>query len=237
MARCMGKVLRVDKRWALPAALVWLVLLAGCADRGQWAQRGPGESPKALSWNCVAEAPAATEAPVTLVTEFQDDGGLWLFAPDFSGRLEPVPTGSGSRFDGSGRQFWAKGREARYGQGGKVWLCREDRAASWFEDAKLRGADIRAVGNEPGWALEIGSEKLFLVSDYGLTRLEFDAQPPEINEEGRVAVWRASSGGRTLEVRLEGQPCADSMSGEQYESTVLVVLDGKRLMGCGKALH
>lgn len=33
--------------------------------------------------------------------------------------------------------------------------CKNNRAEAIWEDAKLRGVDFRAVGNEPGWHLEL----------------------------------------------------------------------------------
>jgi len=35
--------------------------------------------------------------------------------------------------------------------------CRNNRAMAICVDAKLRGVDFRAVGNEPGWNLEISA--------------------------------------------------------------------------------
>ena len=46
--------------------------------------------------------------------------------------------------------------------------CTEDRYESIWEDAKLSGVDFRAVGNEPGWVLEIrDSESIRFEYDYG----------------------------------------------------------------------
>lgn len=38
-------------------------------------------------------------------------------------------------------------------------------------------------------------------------------------------------------VQIEGTACRDSMSGERFESTVTVTLNGKSYRGCGHALH
>ena len=35
--------------------------------------------------------------------------------------------------------------------------CRNNRAMALWVDGKLRGVDCRAVGNEPGWNLEISA--------------------------------------------------------------------------------
>jgi uncharacterized membrane protein len=38
-------------------------------------------------------------------------------------------------------------------------------------------------------------------------------------------------------VMLEGRRCRDSMNGEEFDTAVKVVSDGKELRGCGRALH
>ena len=43
--------------------------------------------------------------------------------------------------------------------------------------------------------------------------------------------------GDDLVIVLEGQTCRDTMSGEEFETTVTVVLDGNKYRGCGRALH
>jgi len=217
------------RAWALILVLACAVLSGACSAGGVGGQLGPGERPRAWAWDC--------GQGVTLVTDFYEGEALWLFAPGYSGRLKQSRTASGIRYEGDGRVFWAKGEEARYEGDGTVLHCRRDVGRSWFEDAKLRGADFRAVGNEPGWALEIGPDALFLVTDYGRTRLEFRVASPEVSQAGRIAVWRAEADGQALEARVEGRPCQDSMSGEGYESTVRLVLNGGVMHGCGQALH
>jgi uncharacterized membrane protein len=39
------------------------------------------------------------------------------------------------------------------------------------------------------------------------------------------------------EVIIEGIACTDSMSGEKFESTVMLTIDGKTFKGCGKSLY
>ena len=71
--------------------------------------------------------------------------------------------------------FWSKGDEAMLEVGKKRHVhCKNNRAEAIWEDAKLRGVDFRAVGNEPGWHLELtAGEKVVFVGDYGTTRQEF----------------------------------------------------------------
>ena len=116
--------------------------------------------------------------------------------------------------------------------------CRNNRRRAIWEHAKLNGVDFRAIGNEPGWNLEIRNRsKLILITDYGSSRLEFDLPDPETDASARTTRYRIDQTGQELMLTISGEPCSDSMSGEAFESSVEVVLNGKILRGCGRALH
>ena len=116
--------------------------------------------------------------------------------------------------------------------------CRNNRRLAIWEQAKLDGADFRATGNEPGWTLEIREQsKLILVTDYGSSRLEFDLPDPDTDADARTTRYKIEQTGQELLVTISGEPCSDSMSDETFESSVEVVLNGKTLRGCGRALH
>ena len=168
-------------------------------------------------------------------TTFADDGTMLMEGPDGPVPFRVAISASGARYVAPGRQFWIKGREARYEAGGAEALCHEDRRRSWAADARRRGATLRATGNEPGWVLEIGLERLFLLLDGGAILLDFPAAPPEAAADGAGAgrVWRSRAGGRSLEVLVEQRACADDMSGEAFDHAVRLVLDGAVLCGCG----
>jgi len=55
-----------------------------------------------------------------------------------------------------------------------------------WHKAKLRGVSFRAIGQEPGWLLEIttGTE-ILLVIDYGETRTAYPYVEPEVDQEHR----------------------------------------------------
>ena len=121
---------------------------------------------------------------------------------------------------------------------GFVASCKNNRAMAIWEDAKLRGVDFRAIGNEPGWNLEIiKSEKIVFVGDYGQERYEFITTEPSIDRQARTTVYDVQNDKHELSVIILGRRCNDTMSGEAFETTVSVILDGKKYRGCGKALH
>jgi len=102
--------------------------------------------------------------------------------------------------------------------------------------AKLRGVAFRAIGQEPGWLLEMTtSEKILLVTDTGQTRSEYPYVEPEVFQNLRKSIFRVRQG--ELKVTIEGIKCTDSMSGEGFEVSVLIEFNGKQLKGCGRALY
>ncbi|HEX2164137.1 MAG TPA: hypothetical protein VHM02_09330 [Thermoanaerobaculia bacterium] len=106
-----------------------------------------------------------------------------------------------------------------------------------WEAAAARGVDFRAVGNEPGWFLELDDGvQIVLVTDYGRRRYELPAPEPEVDRDDRRVTFDTESGGRRLVLTLAPGPCEDTMSGEEFETTVTVTIDGETYHGCGRAL-
>jgi len=102
--------------------------------------------------------------------------------------------------------------------------------------AKLRGVAFRAIGQEPGWLLEMTTgEKILLVTDYGQTKTEYPYVEPEVYQDQRKSVFLVRQD--KFKVTIEGIKCTDSMSGENFEVSVMIELDGKKLKGCGRALY
>ena len=106
-----------------------------------------------------------------------------------------------------------------------------------WEGAKLRGVDFRAVGNEPGWSLEILSgDRITFVTDYGQTRVSTPLPEPRVEPQAARITYRAQTGAHALTLVIEPGPCHDSMSGEALGSRATVVLDAREHRGCGRAL-
>jgi len=109
------------------------------------------------------------------------------------------------------------------------------RMPSW-EGARAAGVDFRAIGQEPGWILDIYTERrMRLVWDYGESTADFPLTAPTALQEGATR-YEAAQNGRTLAVTIRRTPCNDGMSGEAYPSTVEVVIDGRTLNGCGRSV-
>lgn len=100
---------------------------------------------------------------------------------------------------------------------------------------RAAGVDFRAVGQEPGWILDVYTSGIIkMIWAYGENYAEFPAGTPNTAQEGATR-YEANAGGRSLTVTIRRAPCEDAMSGEAYPSTVEVVIDGATLSGCGRS--
>jgi uncharacterized membrane protein len=116
--------------------------------------------------------------------------------------------------------------------------CRLDPKGSIWEEAKLNGVDFRAVGNEPPWILEIRGDLATLYRGYDKRATRFRLEPPEVDPASRTTHYRGvGKSGEKIDITIEGRGCQDSMSGEAFESRVLVHTGMRKLSGCGRALH
>ena len=108
-------------------------------------------------------------------------------------------------------------------------------AAAW-EDARAQGVDFRAIGQEPGWVLNIyRQERITLAWDYGQNSATFPLTEPTYPVEGQTR-YDASADGKTIAVVIRRFPCQDAMSGAAFPATVEVTIDGRTLQGCGKSV-
>lgn len=106
---------------------------------------------------------------------------------------------------------------------------------SW-ESARAAGVDFRAVGQEPGWMVDIYTQgRIVALMDYGQTLVEFPA-PTMTNPAEGATRYEAQAQGHTLRLTARRAPCEDAMSGAPYPAAVEVVFDGRTLNGCGKSV-
>ena len=163
-------------------------------------------------------------------------GEMALWLPDRYLVLSQVRAASGTRYVEGDVTFWIKGEELLLVVGSERYKdCALNRLRAPWEDARRRGVDFRASGNEPGWTLEIkDGRQLLYVGDYGARRLLLENPDRRADESGFV--YRASAGDDRIEVRVSHAPCIDSMKGTPFPATVEVQLNGKYYQGCGMAL-
>ena len=92
-------------------------------------------------------------------------------------------------------------------------------------------AVYRARGNEPGWALEVGSSELSFTWNTGQDRMTAPLPTAQKTSTGRR--YQVRGEGKALLVDIAGTVCRDTMSGMSYPDTVTVTFEGKPLKGCG----
>jgi uncharacterized membrane protein len=104
-----------------------------------------------------------------------------------------------------------------------------------WHKAKLRGVAFRAVGQEPGWLLEItNGVEILLVTEYGSTRTSMPYVEPIVYQEERRTQYVLVAYNTIVGIR--GERCTDVMSGEVFEVTVTIKQTDRELQGCGRAL-
>jgi putative lipoprotein len=150
--------------------------------------------------------------------------------------LSQVRAASGVKYQEGDTEFWMKGEEASLLLDGQRFTgCQLNPARAPWEDARRRGVDFRAVGNEPGWNLEIQSgRQIVFVGDYGMQRVLL-ADPGE-QRVGDRRVLHAVDKGNDLRVEITEEACIDTMKGDSFPSTVLLHLNGVEYRGCGMDL-
>ena len=100
-----------------------------------------------------------------------------------------------------------------------------------------RESDFRAVGQEPGWLLEIRhAREMRLITAYGADTAVTPVPPRRIDSTTGARSYHAVTEGHDLQVLIQPTACNDAMSGESYETTVTVALDGHAYHGCGGPL-
>lgn len=165
-------------------------------------------------------------------------GEATLFSPQALGaeviRLPQAAAASGARYAANGVSYWNKGGLATFEIRERTFAdCTSNPGAAQTAEARRRGATFRAHGNNPAWLLEITSDNIELALERDTRRLEFPYRAPAV--AGRRTTYRSFVGTEALVVVIDALRCNDTLSGEQFESTVTVMFEGATLYGCGRA--
>lgn len=100
-----------------------------------------------------------------------------------------------------------------------------------------RDHDYRALGQEPGWQLEIRQgDEMRLTYDYGKGTAVTPAARSELDAQTGTRSYHATSGANELRVEIVPVACNDTMSGRSFAATVTVTLNGRTFRGCGEPL-
>jgi uncharacterized membrane protein len=118
--------------------------------------------------------------------------------------------------------------------GKETFTCRNDRRQAIWEHAKLDGVDFRGIGNEPPWVLELREmSRIVLITEYGANRIERSLPQPVNDKTSKMTRWDAGD----LQIEITAELCHDTMSGESFDSRVVIHWQRQVLRGCGRPLH
>ncbi len=206
--------------------LATVFLLGSCAP---FVNREPDETVSASTYYFECDDQLSFVARV-------EEAHAWLFMQDVTVNLPRRPSASGKKYQSTGYLFWIKGDGALL-ESDRRRQCENNRGRAVWEAARLDGVDFRAVGNEPGWLLELAGDQVVLETDYGTSRYEFRTPPADVDVAARLTRYQVVENGQELSLELKGQRCTDTMSGEIFPTRVSITLNGRILRGCGRALH
>lgn len=152
-------------------------------------------------------------------------------------QLKSVPAASGVRYTNERAELWSKGEGAQISLDGQEFSnCHSTPTQLPWAEAKARGIDFRATGNEPGWVLELDADlQIEFIGDYGSYRVVTPVPVPTL-DSAKKSSYHAITETHNLLVTIETKSCRDSMSGAQFTQQVRILLDGKAYNGCGKSL-
>jgi heat shock protein HslJ/uncharacterized lipoprotein YbaY/membrane-bound inhibitor of C-type lysozyme len=142
--------------------------------------------------------------------------------------LEVTPAASGVKYgapNDASTYFWTKGERALLEVRGERYPECEAAAGS-----AAYAQMFTATGNEPSWKLEIGPERITLLTNDGLAHV-VDLMAPVMALGGGKAY--TTMDGSALMILVLAQVCTDSMSGMPHPKIVTVRFEGQELRGCG----
>ena len=139
--------------------------------------------------------------------------------------MRQAPAASGARYeavDDPTTWFWNVGRRATLVVKGRTYpeCLQVDEAAT----------DFRAMGNEPGWRVDIEGDRMTLITQDGAKRVV--PRPAAAQRTDAFTRYAARTAGE-MTVTVFNRRCQDTMTGMPYPHAVEVLYDGRKLSGCG----
>jgi len=107
-----------------------------------------------------------------------------------------------------------------------------------WQQAKEEGIQFRAVGNEPGWLVEVKSDqKIKFVNDYGNLEIKAPVDDLWLGPAGEDKIYYIENDVIQFQVIIMKKSYQDSMSGEVFPYQVRVVFPNKSYVGGGRLLN
>lgn len=190
-----------------------------------------GTGPTSFSYGCGDE--------VRFVATMEEGGrSVRLLLPDTTVTLPHVVSASGAKYGEGPFVYWSRGEEALLETPeGTFTGCISDEGGPAWREAKARGVRFRALGQEPGWILDVREDGgIDVEADYGEAVYHFPPADPEVDASAGRTVYRLETEAHRVTIVIDDEPCRDAMSGWPYETTVSMTLDNREYRGCGRRL-
>ena len=204
--------------------------LANCADSRLEGTRAANENaPASLVYRC---------SDLRFIARFEDEEAL-LSLPEGMIRLPRMIAASGAKYGNGDITLWSMGDTATLtGKTRPTAHCRQHDVAGAWEDARLRGIDFRAVGQQPDWILEIDrGDSVYLTLDGLSAPIILPAPLATYDPESEQTLYRVRRKAQNLTVIVYGDSCGRVVDGERFLNLVTIRLDGRELQGCGRAIY
>src|ERR1044071_5105367 len=134
--------------------------------------------------------------------------GVELRLPDRTVPLARTAGADQKLYNGDGVTFWTAGNYASIEEPGGTYICRSAPNEIDWEDARLRGIELRAAGEDPQWSLEIDEgRQIEFVAAAGSTRRGIPAYAQELHDALARPTYNARSGEHPLRVEFESRLC------------------------------
>jgi len=106
-----------------------------------------------------------------------------------------------------------------------------------WEKAREDGVQFRAVGNEPGWLIEIREDKkIRFINDYGSLEIKAPVDDLWLGPAGEDKIYYVENDVIQFQVIIMKKSYQDNMSGETFPYQVRVVFPSKSYVGGGRLL-
>lgn len=165
------------------------------------------------------------------------DGTMELLFSGQSQALQPAESANGMRYSNSeGTSFFRDGDSASLTlSDDEQYDCSPGTQASPWTEAAARGIAFRAVGNEPGWLVELekaDKPSLHALVDYGQRNIDVKRMRPVPN-----GMAGKTTDGTQVTLYVRRQSCQDDMSGERFQAEATLIVGEETYRGCGAFLH
>ena len=106
-----------------------------------------------------------------------------------------------------------------------------------WEKAREDGVQFRAVGNEPGWLIEIREDKkIRFINNYGSLEIKAPVDDLWLGPAGEDKIYYVENDVIQFQVIIMKKSYQDNMSGETFPYQVRVVFPNKSYVGGGRLL-